>query len=368
LGGLVHELKRMSDAHNAGDIDQTIPAGKFHGAYRDMANGINQMVAGHIAVKKKAMACIAEFGKGNFDAPLETFPGKKALVSDTIENFRDNLKNVAGETLTLAKAAANGALDVRADEKKYAGAWRQMIQGMNKTLEGFEVPVQDIGEILTRMANKDFSQTVERSYPGAYGKLSSTVNLVVRNVGSALEQINESATQFAEGCRAIAESSQTLGSGVQAQSSSIEEIIASMEELSGWVQMVKKNAEQADQVAREANQLAEAGGLAVQKSVESIGQIRNRSPRISDLIQVISEIASQTNPLALDAAIGAARAGEHGVGLAVVANEARKLVGQSDQVARDISPLTKESTQEVEEDTHLIDTTGDALNLTSKAA
>ena len=43
------------------------------------------MVGGHIAVKKKAMACIAEFGKGNFDAPLEKFPGKKAFINDTIE-------------------------------------------------------------------------------------------------------------------------------------------------------------------------------------------------------------------------------------------------------------------------------------------
>ena len=47
-----------------------------------MAKGVNEMVCGHIAVKKKAMACIAEFGKGNFEAPLEQFPGKKAFINE----------------------------------------------------------------------------------------------------------------------------------------------------------------------------------------------------------------------------------------------------------------------------------------------
>ena len=61
-----------------------------------MAQGVNDMVAGHIAVKKKAMACVAEFGKGNFEAPLERFPGKKAFINDTIEEVRTHLKRLVG--------------------------------------------------------------------------------------------------------------------------------------------------------------------------------------------------------------------------------------------------------------------------------
>ena len=59
-----------------------ISVDKFHGAYQAMARGVNEMVDGHIAVKKKAMACIAEFGKGNFTAVLEKFPGKKAFINE----------------------------------------------------------------------------------------------------------------------------------------------------------------------------------------------------------------------------------------------------------------------------------------------
>jgi methyl-accepting chemotaxis protein len=67
------------------------------------------MVAGHIAVKKKAMACVKIFGEGDFDAPLEQFPGKKAFINDTIETLRVNLRAAA----TIAESIAEGDLTIK---------------------------------------------------------------------------------------------------------------------------------------------------------------------------------------------------------------------------------------------------------------
>lgn len=71
FGSLIADMNAMSSGHDRGDIDLVIDASKYHGDLGKMASGINTMVAGHIAVKKKAMACVAEFANGNFEAVLE---------------------------------------------------------------------------------------------------------------------------------------------------------------------------------------------------------------------------------------------------------------------------------------------------------
>jgi methyl-accepting chemotaxis protein len=246
-------------------------------------------------------------------------------------------------------------------QEEQAERERQQAAEEKRKADELRRKVDALLEVTAAAAQGDLTKTIHVEGKEPVDELAAGIKKMLADLSGVIGQVAESASQFNEGSRVIAESSQTLAQGAQQQSSSVEEMTASIEELARSIEGVKENAQEADDVARNANKLAEQGGWAVQKSIEAMELIRTSSTQISEIIQVISEIAGQTNLLALNAAIEAARAGEHGMGFAVVADEVRKLAERSNQAAREISTLIKESTQRVEEGAQLSEETGRSL-------
>ena len=94
------------------------------------------MVAGHLALNAQAMACVAEFGRGNFDAPLEAFPGKKAFINQTVEKVRSSLKGFIAEMSRMSREHDAGDIDVVIDASRFDGDFRVMAQGVNEMVQG----------------------------------------------------------------------------------------------------------------------------------------------------------------------------------------------------------------------------------------
>ncbi|MGA8134592.1 MULTISPECIES: methyl-accepting chemotaxis protein [Pseudomonas] len=355
---LIEEMNRMSDQHEKGDIDVQIDAQKFQGSYRQIAQGINDMVNGHISVKKQAMACIRAFGEGDLSAPLARFPGKKSFINDNIEQLRSNIQALVEDTRRLSEDAVVGKLDTRADSTRHQGDFRRIVEGINSTLDSIVAPLSEAMEVMAALSSGDLTRSVKGHYQGSLQDLKNSVNETVGKLSQIIGEVRSSADSLSSASEEISATAQSISQSASMQAASVEETSASLEQMSASIAQNTENAKVTDGMAGKATKEASEGGQAVKDTVSAM-------KTIAEKIGIVDSIAYQTNLLALNAAIEAARAGEHGKGFAVVAAEVRKLAERSQIAAQEIGQVAKNSVALAERAGSLLDEIVPSITKTS---
>ncbi len=199
-----------------------------------------------------------------------------------------------------------------------------------------KAPIQHLTEVVKRMSQKDITSDIDDRFKNEKYEIKDIIDSVQELITSTrllMQDLNQSSSELLNSSSQINSSTHSISNGASEQASGIEEISSSIEEMTANIHNNSDNAKQSKDISLKANEQLQITYDGVQEAVKLMNNIHNE-------VEIVKQIAAQTNILALNASIEASKAGAAGKGFSVVANEVRTLAEQSTISAHEIANLT----------------------------
>jgi methyl-accepting chemotaxis protein len=303
-------------------------------------------------------------------------------IGPALRTTTEALRALVAEATMLSTAAVEGRLATRGNADKFKGGYRDIVSGVNQTLDSVVGPVNEAMRVSGEYAKGNFTARVDEklNVQGDFVKFKealnnigievskslSAINQQVGDLAASAEEANASVEEVSAGSNQVAKNASGVSINAEKATQGIEQVQKAMEDLSRTIQDVATKSELVAKIVQDTTTFSKEGMELAQKTEQGmqgitrssndvnqiIGEIKDQMDKISEIVNLITDLANQTNLLALNAAIEAARAGDAGRGFAVVATEVKSLAVESrasaERIAEMIDNLQKQTVNAVD--------------------
>ncbi len=259
-------------------------------------------------------------------------------------------------------------LEVSTEEQRQAGEQEREEREREKEAANAVVhsTMERLAVALDQLADGDLTALIEEPFEGDLDALRHNFNASLEKLRNAMLSISENTQSINNNAAEMRAAADDLSHRTEEQAASLEESSSALEEITATVKETASQARDVANMAQDAQTDTDTSSKIVGDAVEAMAGIEKSSGEISNIVNLIDEIAFQTNLLALNAGVEAARAGEAGQGFAVVAQEVRELAQRSANAAKEIQALINASSEQVANGVGLVRKTGESLGKISE--
>ncbi len=280
----------------------------------------------------------------------------------TAEQTRNEAEAAQMRAEDLLKEAQAAEVMRRDAEEEREKARAQAAADAERVAQEQAIVVGLIRDAMNDLKDGDLTTRINRELPGTYRDIGTAFNDAVTQLDMAVGQVTAQSREMQSEIQEIAGATSDLASRTEQQAHTLRESSDRLEQLTGLVSNTETTVKEANTSAQTAQHNARSSEAVVSETSDAMRAIQTEAEEISQIVQVIDEIAFQTNLLALNAGVEAARAGEAGRGFAVVASEVRGLALRSSDSATNIRALIERSAEQVHVGSAKIEETVAALS------
>lgn len=335
-------VNTLAEAMIEGRLDVRGDVSMLSGQDAKLVGLVNTMLDSLISPMRLAAGALDEIAHGRIPPfVIDEKKGEYDRIKQSINTLLAVLYGMHRETLNLTDSVREGRLRTRGNDWDYEGIWKELIAGMNKTLDAVVDPMHEASAVLGKLAAYDLNARMHGKYRGDHAVIRDAMNATAETLHGAISQVTNTVELATDVGRSVMQSSSTVAEGAEEQSRRLDEATGNLEKLAENARSSAQHTNEAQKNAQQAAGAVTTAKQSMERMLVAMSEISDSAESTATIVGEIDSIAKETGALSTSASQKAARMRTSAGGFAVVAKEIRALSNRCYESAKTMKALEK---------------------------